>query len=183
MARLIYSALASLDGYVSDAEGGWTWAHPDAEVHAAVNELERGIGTYLYGRRMYEVLVAWETADFEDPVLRDYAGIWRDADKVVYSRTLEQPASARTRIEREFDAAAVREIKASSDRDLSVGGPGLAAQALRAGLVDEVDLFLAPAVVGGGTRCLPDGLRADLELLAERRFESGFVHVRYRVAI
>ena len=182
MAKLVYSSLASLDGYVADADGDFRWASPDAEVHEAVNEHERGIGTYLYGRRMYEVLVAWETADFEDPVLREYAGIWRDADKVVYSRTLEEVASARTRVEREFDAAAVRELKASSDRDLSVGGPELAAQALRARLVDELHLFLAPVVVGGGKRCLPEGVRADLELLAERRFDSGFAHLHYRVS-
>jgi dihydrofolate reductase len=180
MARLVYSSLASLDGYVADENGDWHWARPDEEVHTAVNELERGIGTYLYGRRMYEVLVAWETADFAEDALRDYAGIWRDADKVVYSRTLETVASARTRIERDFDPRAVAQMKAAADRDLSVGGPGLAGQAIRAGLVDECHLFLAPVVVGGGTRALPDGARVELELLDERRFASGFVHLHYR---
>ena len=184
MARLIYSALASLDGYVADESGGWSWAHPDEEVHTAVNDLTRGIGTHLYGRRMYEVLVAWETmggAD-EPEVIRDYAEIWRAADKVVYSRTLEAASSARTRIERDFDPEAVARMKADADRDISVGGPELAGQALQADLVDELHLFVAPAVVGGGTRSLPDGLRLDLELLDQRRFESGFAHLHYRVA-
>ena len=181
MARLVYATICSLDGYVADVDGKWEWAVPDEEVHAFVNDLERPIGTYLYGRRMYEVLVAWETMDDEHPLMRDYAQIWRAADKIVYSRTLEEPASARTRIERAFEISAVRRLKALSAADLSIGGPELAGQALAAGLVDELHLLLAPAIVGGGTRALPDGLRLDLELLAERRFGNGFQHLHYRV--
>src|SRR4051794_35042452 len=182
MAKLVYSSIASLDGYVADERGEFGWARPDEEVHRFVNDLEREVGTYLYGRRMYEVLVVWETMGGEDapPVIRDYADLWRDADKVVYSRTLEAPASARTRIERSFDPEAVRRMKEEADRPLSVGGPELAAQALRAGLVDELHLFIAPAIVGGGTHWLPDGLRLDLELVSERRFASGFVHLHHR---
>ena len=183
MAALIYSAIASLDGYVADVDGGFDWAAPDEEVHAAVNDLERTIGTHLLGRRMYEVLLAWETMDTgpEPEVIRDFAGIWRSADKVVFSRTLEGVSSARTRLEREFDPEAVQRLKASATRDLAVGGPELAAQALRAGLVDELHLFLNPVLVGGGTPALPDGLRLDLELLDERRFGNGVVHLHHRV--
>jgi dihydrofolate reductase len=182
MGDLIYAAIASLDGYVADADGNFDWAAPDEEVHAFVNDLERGIGTHLFGRRMYEVLVAWETmpVEGEPPVIRDYAEIWRAADKVVYSSTLEEPSSARTRIERTFDPEAVRRMKASAERDLGIGGPHLAAEALRAGLVDELHLFVAPAVVGGGTRWLPDDVRLDLELLDQRRFRNGTVYLRYR---
>jgi dihydrofolate reductase len=184
MAKLIYTTLESLDGYVADTDGKFDWAEPDEEVHAFVNELERPVGTHLLGRRMYEVLVYWETLDLVDepPVIRDFAEIWRAADKVVYSRTLEAVASARTRIEREFDPEAVRRLKADADRDLSVGGPGLAAHAFAAGLVDELHLFVAPVAVGGGTRSLPDGVRVDLELLDERRFANGTVYLHYRTA-
>jgi dihydrofolate reductase len=152
-------------------------------VHAFVNDLERPVGTYLYGRRMYEVMRFWETADAladPSPVVRDFAGIWRAADKIVYSTTLEGVASAKTRLERAFDPEAVRELKSSLSSDLSVGGPDLAAQALKAGLVDEVHLFFTPVIVGGGTHALPGGLRMRLELVDERRFESGVVHVHYR---
>jgi dihydrofolate reductase len=182
MAKLIYSAISSLDGYVADQDGNFDWAAPDEEVHTFVNDLERRVGTYLYGRRMYEVLVAWETMDTaeEPPFVGDYAEIWRAADKIVYSRTLETASSARTRIEREFDPEAVREMKASSDRDISVGGPDLAAQAIKAGLVDEFHLFLTPIVVGGGTRSLPEDVRVKLELLDERRFGNGVVHLHHR---
>jgi dihydrofolate reductase len=184
-AKLIYSALESLDGYVADEDGKWDWARPDAEVHSFVNDLTRPVGTHLYGRRMYEVLVAWETMheqpDLPDYIL-DYARIWQAADKVVYSRTLEDASSAKTRIEREFDAEAVRQLKASADRDLIVGGPNLAAEAFRAGLVDECHLFVAPAIVGGGIQSLPDDVRLDLELLDERRFGNGMVYLGYRVA-
>jgi dihydrofolate reductase len=183
-AKLIYSALQSLDGYVADEDGKWDWAVPDEEVHRVVNDLTRPVGTHLYGRRMYEVLVAWETMD-RDPnqpeVILDFARIWQAADKVVYSKTLDEASSARTRIEREFDAEAVRRLKASADRDLAVGGPNLAAQAFRAGLVDECHLFLAPAIVGGGNQSLPDDVRLDLELLDERRFSNGMVYLAYRV--
>jgi len=183
VAKLIYSAITSLDGYVADEEGNFDWAAPDGEVHSFVNELERPIGTYLYGRRMYEVMRYWETADSlvdQPPAERDFAEIWQAADKIVYSKTLEQAASARTRIEREFDAEAVRRMKASAERDLSVGGPELETQAIRAGLVDELHLFVTPIVVGGGNPWLPDGVRVKLELLDERRFGTGVVYLRYR---
>jgi dihydrofolate reductase len=184
LAKLIYSMITSLDGYVADKDGNFDWAEPDEEVHAFVNDLERPIGTYLYGRRMYEVMVAWETmltgAD-EPPVMRDFAEIWKAADKVVYSKTLETVSSAKTRIEREFDPDAVRDMKRSAGRDISVGGPDLAAQAIEAGLVDELHLLLTPVVVGGGTPSLPDDVRLDLALVDERRFRSGVVHLHYRV--
>lgn len=182
MAKLHYTAITSLDGYVADADGRFDWSEPDEEVHAFVNDLERPIGTYLLGRRMYDVLVAWETMDTADepPAMEDYAGIWRTADKIVYSRSLDVVTSAKTRLERSFDPDEIREMKTSAERDLSVGGPDLAAQAFRAGLVDEIQLFLAPVVVGGGTRALPGEVRLDLELLEERRFGNGTVYVRYR---
>jgi dihydrofolate reductase len=183
MARLIYAAIASLDGYVADEDGGFDWAMPDEEVHAFVNDLERPVGTHLYGRRMYEVMAWWETAAADadaPPVMRDFAEIWRAADKVVYSRTLEAVSSARTRIERHFDPAALLRMKAQAGRDISIGGPNLAAQALAAGLVDECHLFLTPVLVGGGTRALPDNVRLNLELLDERRFTHGVVYLQYR---
>ena len=183
MARLIYSAITSLDGYVADEDGNFEWAAPDAEVHSFVNELERPIGTYLYGRRMYEVMLFWETVSTEAaqaPFMRDFAELWRAADKVVYSTTLEAESSARTRIERDFDPDAVARMKASAEQDISVGGPNLAAQAIRAGLVDEFQLFLTPVVVGGGQHWLPDGAQLSLELVDERRFAGGVVFLRYR---
>jgi dihydrofolate reductase len=182
VAKLIYSMLASLDGYVADEDGKWDWARPDEEVHSFLNDLSRPVGTYLLGRRMYDVLVAWETIDTSDepPCIEDFAEIWRATEKLVYSTTLERPSSERTRIEREFDPDAVRELKAAAERDLSVGGPNLAAQAFAAGLVDECHLFLAPAVVGGGNPALPADQRVELELLDERRFGSGMVFLRYR---
>jgi dihydrofolate reductase len=179
LAKLIYSAIMSLDGYIADENGNFDWAEPDEEVHAFVNDLERPIGTYLFGRRMYDVMVAWETITDEEPIIKDYAQIWRAADKVVYSRSLEKVASARTRLERTFDPDAVREMKAAADRDIGVGGPDLAAQAIRAGLVDEIHLYVTPVVVGGGTRALPDGVRVELELLAEHRFGNGVVYLGY----
>ena len=181
MSRLVYSAITSLDGYVVDAEGSFEWAAPDPELHAAVNEAERPIGTYLYGRRMYEVLSAWETIEGDQPVIRDYAQIWRGADKVVYSTTLDRVTTARTRLERRFDPTRVRRLVDEADRDVSVGGPTLAAAALRAGIVDALHLYLHPVVVGGGTPALPDGVRLDLRLTAERRFGSGAVHLGYDV--
>ena len=182
MGRLVYAAIASLDGYVADADGKFDWSMPDEEVHAVVNDLERAAGTSLYGRRMYEVLVAWETmeTDGEPDVIRDFAESWRATDKIVYSTTLTEVASARTRIERSFDPGAIRALKASSDRDLTIGGPALAAHALRAGLVDDLHLFLSPILVGGGTPALPPGLRLPLELAAERRFANGVVQLHYR---
>lgn len=185
MAKLIYSAITSLDGFVADERGNFEWAAPDEAVHAFVNDLERPIGTHLYGRRMYEVLVAWESDDIvvdQPPVIGDFAKIWRAADKIVYSRSLASVSSARTRIERSFDPDAVRRLKASADRDISVGGPDLAAQALRAGLIDEIHLFLNPIVIGRGNPALPDDVRVELELLDERRFGNGVVYVRYRLA-
>jgi dihydrofolate reductase len=183
VARLIYSTIASLDGYVADADGNFDWAAPDEEVHAFVNELERPVGTYLYGRRMYEVMTFWETVDTgsEPQVMRDFAEIWRAADKVVYSRTLSEASSAQTRIEREFDPDSVRQLVASADRDVGVGGAELAARAFEAGLVDECQMFLAPVVVGGGKRSLPEGVFTRLELLDQHRFDRGFVYLRYGV--
>src|SRR5918996_114907 len=181
MSKLIYSAIASLDGYVADEDGRFDWAEPDEEVHAFVNDLARPVGTHLYGRRMYEVMIAWETISLADqpPFIQDFAAIWRAADKIVHSKTLETVASARTRIERDFDPEAVRQLKAPAGRDLTVGGPDLAAHAFKAGLVDELHLFIAPVVVGGGKQSLPDNVRLKLELLEERRFGSGMVHLRY----
>ena len=183
MTKLIYSAIASLDGYVADEEGNFDWAVPDEEVHAFINDLARPVGTYLYGRRMYETMAVWETdrtlAD-RSVLLRDFAQIWQGADKIVYSKTLEAPSTARTRIERDFDPEAVQRMKAQASRGLIVGGPELAAQAFKAGLVDECHLFVAPMVVGGGKRSLPDNVRLKLELLDERRFASGIVYLYYR---
>ena len=184
MAKLIYSVIASLDGYVADENGNFDWAAPDEEVHAFVNDLERSVGTYLYGRRMYETMLYWETA-LEIPdqpaFVVDFATMWRDAEKVVYSRTLDRPSSERTRIERDFAADGVQRIKESTGRDVTVGGPHLAAEALQVGLVDELQLFVAPVVVGNGNRALPDGFHISLELVGQRRFGSGFVFLDYLV--
>ena len=185
MAKLIYTAITSLDGYIADEKGNFDWAAPDAEVHAFVNDQERPIGTYLYGRRLYDTMVYWETGGAEPdqpPAVRDYAALWRAAEKIVYSATLPAARSARTRIEHAFDPEAVRALKDAADRDLSIGGAGLAAHAFRAGLIDEVRLFVSPVIVGGGTRSLPDGLRLDLRTVDERRFDSGVVHLRYQAA-
>jgi len=185
VARLIYAAIASLDGYIEDAEGRSDWGMPDEEVHAFVNDLERPIGTHLYGRRMYETMVFWETASTEaqPAVFGDYAALWRAAEKIVYSRTLQTVSSAKTRIEREFDRDAVRRLKQSTGADIAVGGAELAGQAIGAGLVDECHLFLCPIVVGGGKRALPDDVHAELVLLEERRFGNDVVHLHYRVGV
>jgi dihydrofolate reductase len=184
MGRLISTHIASFDGYINDEQGKFDWSEPDPEVHQFVNDLERPVGTHLYGRRLYEVMSYWETA-LEQPgtpeVEQDYARVWQSADKIVYSTTLESPSTARTRIERTFDPAAVRELKETSDRDLSIGGPGLAAHAFRAGLVDEIRVLFSPVIVGGGTRFLPDRIRLNLELTDERRFPNGVVYLAYRV--
>jgi dihydrofolate reductase len=184
VAKLIYSAIASLDGYVADEDGKFDWAVPDEEVHTFINDLERPVGAYLYGRRMYETMVGWETdptlAD-RSPLMRDFAEIWQAADKIVYSRTLEAASTARTLVEREFDPEAVRQMKDVAGRDLIVGGPELAAQAFKAGLVDECHLFVVPMVVGGGKRSLPNNVRMKLELLDERRFGNGMVYLNYRI--
>jgi dihydrofolate reductase len=185
MAKLIYATICSLDGFIAEP-GKSDWAMPDEEVHQFVNDLERPIGTYLYGRRMYEMMVFWETASAapdEPPVFNDYAEIWRASDKVVYSRTLQEVSSARTRIEREFEPDAVRRLKQSTPADIAIAGPELAGQAIAAGLVDECRLFLCPVVAGAGKRALPDMPRGQLELLDERRFRSGVVQVHYRVSV
>ena len=185
MARLIYSAIMSLDGYTADADGRIEWAVPDEEVFAFVNELERPVGAYLYGRRMYETMRYWETAhtlDGQSAASLDFARIWQAADKIVYSTTLKEPATARTRVERDFDPAQVRNLKEAVGRDLTVSGAHLAAQAIAAGLVDEYQLFLVPAVVGGGTRALPDQVRLDLTLAQEHTFGSGTVYLCYHPA-
>jgi len=185
MIKLIYSPIASLDGYVEDEQGKFDWAAPDDEVHAFVNELERPIGTYLYGRRMYETMVSWETvsggAD-QPAAIRDFAEIWRAAEKIVFSRTLQTVASARTHIERTFDPDAVRRLKGAAGADITIGGAELAGQAFAAGLVDELHLFLGPIIVGGGKRALHDDIRIPLALLDERRFRNGVVHLHYRVS-
>ena len=184
MAKLIYSMLTSLDGYVADETGNFDWAAPDEDVHAFVNDVARPIGTMLLGRRMYDVLVAWESDDMlvdQPPAIVDFANIWRASDKIVYSRSLESPRTARTQIEREFDPDAIRRLKGTADRDLSIGGPELAAQALRAGLVDEIQLYLNPIIIGGGNPALPSDLRLQLELQDERRFANRVVYVSYGV--
>jgi dihydrofolate reductase len=182
MAKLIYSSIASLDGYIEDRDGNFGWAEPDEEAHTFMNDLARPVGTHLYGRRMYETMAVWETdpalADHSD-VTRDFAQIWQAADKIVYSKTLEEAVTSRTRTERDFDPEAIRRMKDSAESDLIVGGPGLAAHALRAGLVDEFQLFVAPIVVGGGKQSLPDDVRLKLELLEQRRFGNGMVYLRY----
>jgi dihydrofolate reductase len=184
VARLVFSAITSLDGYVVDADGSFDWAAPDAEVHAFVNDLEREVGTYLYGRRMYETMRYWQDppdlADQPD-VISDYARIWQAAEKVVYSRTMSEPRTPLTTVVHSFDPAAVQRLKAEAARDISIGGAALAGAALRAGLVDELHQLVTPVVVGGGRSWLPDGVRLDLELLEERRFAGGVVFLRYRV--
>lgn len=182
VAKLIYSAITSLDGYVADKSGRFDWAEPGEEAHAFITDLERSVGTYLYGRRIYEVMRAWEDLGSEPGApsyIQEYAKIWQAADKIVYSRTLQTVSTARTRIEREFDVKAVREMKAAATGDIGIAGPTLAAEAIKAGLVDDYYVLIAPMVVGGGLRFLPDGIRLDLELLDERRFVNGMVYLRY----
>jgi dihydrofolate reductase len=184
MAKLIFAAITSLDGYVADADGNFDWSMPSEEVHRFVNNLEAGIGTYLYGRRMYEVMRYWETASTgngEQSAEQEFAKLWLRADKIIYSRSLDEVSTASTRLEREFDPKAIRQMKADETRDIAVSGPTLAAEALRHGLVDECHLFLCPIVVGGGTPALPDNVWLQLELLDERRFDNGVVHLHYRV--
>ena len=183
MAKLIYASNMSLDGWTEDARGAFDWAPPDDDVFVSTTDLMRSAGTYLYGRRLYDTMAVWET----EPALaaqsdlgRDFANAWQAADKVVYSRSLPSVSTQRTRIERELDPGGIRRLKAESSRDISNGGPGLAAQAIAAGLVDELHLLVTPIVVGGGTRSLPDGVRWELELLDEHRFAGGFVHLHYR---
>ena len=184
MAHLIYSAISSLDGYTEDKDGKFDWAAPDEEVHRFINNLERAVGTHLYGRRMYETMNVWETDPnlaAESPLMRDFAEIWQAADKIVYSRTLEAVSTRKTQIERNFNPEAIRQLKEAVEHDLLIGGPELAAHAFRSGLIDECHLFLIPIIVGGGKQALPDNVRFELELLEERRFGSGVVFLRYRV--
>ncbi len=187
MARLIYPINLSLDGYMEDERGSIEWSVSDDEVFAFWTDFQRPIGTYLYGRRMYESMVYWETASAkigdQPEAMREFAHIWRGAEKIVYSRTLQAVSSARTRLEREFDPDAIRRLKASSEADITIGGPELAGQAMRAGLIDECHLLVNPIVLGGGKRALPDNLRMRLELLGERRFQCGIVHLHYRVIV
>jgi dihydrofolate reductase len=185
MAKLIYAAISSLDGYVADADGNFDWSEPDQEVHRFVNDLQRGIGTYLYGRRMYDVMRYWETASTgngEPSAGQEFAKIWQVADKIVYSTTLDKVSTLRTRLEREFDPEAIRQMKSAAARDIAASGPTLAGRALQLGLVDECQLFLCPVVVGGGLQALPDNVRLRLELLNERRFGNGVVYLHYRIA-
>jgi dihydrofolate reductase len=183
MARLIYSGIMSLDGYIADEDGNFDWSVPDEEVHTFINDLERPVGTYLYGRRRYEVMAGWETAHTladQPPVMQDFAQIWQGVDKIVYSKTLETVSTARTRIERDFEPEVVRQMKAAAGRDITVAGPELAAQAIKAGLVDDYHLFVTPIIVGGGKQFLPNNVRLELELLDEHRFGNDVVHLRYR---
>ena len=184
MARLLYMAITSLDGYVADEKGDYDWAMPDDEVFGFVNDFERPVGTYLYGRRLYQEMTGWETAHAsagQSPLMLDFARIWQAADKIVYSRSLETVSTARTRIERNLDPESVRQMKARAARDITVGGAALAGEAIKAGLVDECHLIITPVVVGGGKKSLPGDVRLRLQLLDERRFSSGVVHLRYRI--
>ncbi|HSO26560.1 MAG TPA: dihydrofolate reductase family protein [Anaerolineales bacterium] len=184
MTKLVYSAIMSLDGYIEDETGKFDWAMPDEEVHVFFNELERPVGTYLYGRRMYTTMVFWETAlTLPDPpqYVTEYARIWQAADKIVFSQTLDAASSARTTIVRDFDPDAIRRMKAAAARDISIGGPNLAAQAIKAGLVDEMHLVVAPVAVGGGKPALPAQARVQFELLDEKRFGNGMVHLHYQL--
>jgi dihydrofolate reductase len=182
MGRLVYTGITSLDGYIADESGSFDWSMPDEEVHSFINDQERAFGTYLYGRRLYEVMVAWETMDAvpDQPVsIREYTRIWRAAEKIVFSSTLPAVSSERTAIERVFDPDAIRALKRDSTADLTIGGAELAGHALAAGLVDELRIFVSPAIVGGGARLLPDGLRLDLRLVDERRFDNGVIYASY----
>ena len=183
MAHLIYSAISSLDGYIEDTDGNFDWAMPDEEVHRFINDLERRAATYLYGRRMYETMVVWETDPnlaADSPLTQDFAEIWQAADKIVYSKTLEKVSTSKTELKRNFDPQAVKQLKESAESDISIGGPDLAAHAFRSGLIDECHLFLTPIIVGGGKSALPENVRLELELLEERRFGNGMVFLRYR---
>lgn len=183
MAQLIYSAIASLDGYIEDRDGNFDWAMPDEEVHSFINNLERPVGTYLYGRRMYEIMMVWETDPgfaADSPLTQDFAQVWQSADKIVYSKTLAVASTRKTQIERNFNPEAIQQLKNTAQQDISIGGPGLAAHAFRSGLIDECHLFLTPVIVGGGKPALPDNVRLGLQLMEERRFGNGMVYLHYR---
>jgi dihydrofolate reductase len=185
MAKLVYSMITSLDGYISDVDGNIEWGAPDDEVAEFVNDMERGVATVLYGRRMYETMVFWETFEgsADEPVAQDFADIWRSQDKIVFSTTLAEPSSAKTRIERTFVPDEVLRMKQSSGTDLSIAGPHIASQAIEAGLVDEMHLFIAPVTLGGGAPAHPGEVLTDLELLDVNRFESGFLHLHYALIV
>ncbi len=183
MAHLIYSAISSLDGYIEDRNGDFNWAMPDEEVHRFINNLERTAHTYLYGRRMYETMMVWETDPnlaADSPLTQDFAQIWQSATKIVYSKVLAAASTRNTQIERDFNPEAIKQLKKTAQHDILIGGPELAAHAFRSGLIDECHLFLTPIIVGGGKPALPDKVRLDLELLEERRFGNGVVFLRYR---
>ena len=183
MAHLIYSAISSLDGYIEDKNGNFDWAMPDEEVHRFINDLERTASTYLYGRRMYETMMVWETDPdlaADSPITQDFAQIWQAADKIVYSRTLAAASTRKTQIERNFNPEAIKQLKQTVHHDISIGGPELAAHAFRSGLIDECHLFLTPVIVGGGKPSLPDKVLLELELVDERRFGNGMVYLRYQ---
>ena len=185
MAQLIYSAISSLDGYIEDRDGNFDWAMPDEEVHRFINDLERTVGTYLLGRRMYEIMMVWETDPnlaADSPLTQDFAQIWQAADKIVYSKTLAAASTRKTQIERNFNPEAIKQLKKTAQQDISIGGPELAAHAFQSGLVDECHLFLTPIIVGGGKPSLPENVRLELELLEERRFGNGMVFLRYRTS-
>lgn len=184
MAKLIYSAISSLDGYIEDTEGKFDWAAPDKEVHQFVNNLERSVGVYLLGRRMYEIMKVWETDPelaADSPITHEFSEIWKQADKIVFSKTLQNVETRKTRLERNFDPEAIRTLKEIADKDVSIGGPTLAAQAFRSGLVDECHLFLIPIILGGGKKSLPENVCLKLKLWEERRFRSGVVYLRYQI--
>ena len=184
VANLIYSAICSLDGYIEDKEGKFDWAMPDAEVHGFVNDLERSAGTYLFGRRMYQTMMVWETDPSIaklSPQTHDYAEIWLAANKIVYSKTLEKVSTTKTKLEREFNPDDIQRLKKTADGDILIGGPNLAAHAFRAGLIDDCQFFLTPVVVGGGKKAFPEDVKINLELLEERKFKSGMVYLRYQI--
>jgi dihydrofolate reductase len=185
MARLIFPAISSLDGYIEDSNGRFDWTTPDEEVHQFINDLERSAGTHIYGRRMYETMMVWETDPnlaAESPILRDYAEIWQAADKIVYSKTMQAVSTRKTQLQRNFNPADIRQLKEAAEQDILIAGPELAAHAFRAGLIDECHLFLAPVILGGGKPALPDNIRLQLELVEERRFANGMVFLRYRTS-
>lgn len=182
MKNLLYVIIASLDGYVADDRGRFDWAEPDDEVHAFINDLMRPVGTYLYGRLMYETMIAWEAIVAEPgSISGDFATIWRAARKIVFSSTLSGTSSANTTIEREFSAKAIRQMKAEATQDLAIGGPKLAARAFKAGIVDECHVFVAPTIVGGGNEAFPGRVRLDLQLVEQRRFRNGFAYLHYQL--
>jgi dihydrofolate reductase len=184
MARLIYTINSSLDGYTEETNGNFNWTELDEEAFKFITNLIRADGTHLYGRRMYEMMMVWETDPAlagESPLMRDFAEVWQSADKIVYSRTLEAVSTRKTQIERNFNPEAIRRLKETTEQDIHIGGPELAAHAFRAGLIDEYCLFIMPIIVGGGKRALPDNIRLELELLDEHRFDNGVVFLRYRI--